>query len=136
MRQIDVLCTVGRKSDGVLADVFSCASMISGEVDEVSLSSEDKVLALSDSYPRGWGGLVGRTAGTTWRLEEAFEDVMEVLELTAGFLRRGVGRGRAPEWKERCERVSWKAADTAEAMPSPGGSRRIRCGTSLPWGKV
>jgi hypothetical protein len=58
--------------------------------DEASLSSEDRVLALSDSC-------VWRTAGTGWRLDEALEDVMEVLELTVGFLRTGVGRGRARE---------------------------------------
>jgi hypothetical protein len=56
--------------------------------DEVSLSSENRVLALSDSCG-------GKTLGIAWRLDGAVEDVTEVLEPTASFLRTGVGRGRA-----------------------------------------
>jgi hypothetical protein len=95
MRQVDVLFTVWGVIDGMLADVFNLICEELGAQDFGSrrgsvMSSEDRVLALSDSCDL-------RTAGTGWRLDEALEDVMEVLEVTAVFLRRGVGRGRAKE---------------------------------------
>jgi hypothetical protein len=89
MCQFDVLFTGRRESDGVLSDVFDCGC----EELRVNLSGRSitvfggQVLALSDSYPRGLGGVAGRTAGTIWRLEEVFEEVMEVLELAAMGLR-------------------------------------------------